>query len=1595
MAFWLPQNIQRRLLLYVLQQITLFSNVDVSKLDVSLGSHSKFTFRDVDLNVDDVNIPGFSVNSGSIGNLRIGLTVSGDVSVHGDDINFVLSMTNNDDIAELNAFSLAKSIHDLTTSMIQFNPKSNLGGNAKFDNDSGNDSNDSNNGNENVIFDDYNDDDDNARVDDLEFDDAVSSTTESEDGTTDSNVPSSRLNSMQQRVIAVAIAKLKIELHNLKFIVKLGDDIDSNYFHVTIKKIEMSTTEKNSRIFSVKDLHVNYCTAATTDDINVATNMEESLYFSQVDTGSIYMSAVENTDDILNNKQNTGFVKQELVSMGNINFSLKGLSSLDDLSVSDINISIDFIDVSIPVLLQIKDDIIFKLIRSWIKKPTDIKGDLRNSPAYKRFQKELAYPDGQFQCTTTVDIMKIKLNSNNQLLLKNISSIFEGARYSLSIQDVDLEGLDSYWKTEPENIFNVSVTDNEISYSIGNSKLVLSVHDISNLLILLPHLQEYQDFVMSKVYGKIHTRNVQDTQKRTIDITWGGLEIELLNPKKTLSIIIPSLTIDSMSSNLVVKQVTLVENNLENDLIEPKNRADIFDMNIDLSGHRMKSKSFDEHFSKKFIFTNLLVNVSSVRITLDIPCLLFANEIIEEITSIIKHGSNNTGYTSNSVGSGKKMVKMSVSTIMNNKALLAQFVICVKEFHLRILDIPPSSFGDIYFNLSDILVSITRDDLLLVNAYEPNITRSLNSTLYEPLFQGITYHNSEKSKVYLCRNRQGKMKLRCSQTITYYYATWLRFFREASSDGNTNSIPVNDNKSEGRIDIQISDSIIILQPYRINPALAIYCGTLAMTYNLDDRTTNLNIRNGKLFMIDTFENKIPSKVAANNAVELLVKEGFSSVGRIEDISLILKNTTTTKVIQMHIGYIVLSMCADSFHTFTQLCMDLKFPETFPDEEKYELAPKEDVNVFDSVSDYEFTSSTLANTNRQYLEDNSDTGSLHIVDSFLDEVDDVDDLVSPLPLISSSHETSETSSSTANIPINLKEEYIDAPRPRSNSSNSLEENDVIFTLKIDIEKLEMKLFDGFDWKYTRKFLSKAINDLEDEVDLSPITDSSTERPIAKTSLFDSICISSDQKEIGKLKETITEQIQGERQRSLKNKANLHPSKHFKALILTESISMQIKLHENICEDREKSEGKSNSLVDVEGDIGIFEVIDNVPTSTWNKFVTLLKREAWPKKEPMAKFSFSLIRPINYLQAIEAIIDIKLAPLRIHADQDMVDFLLRFVQFKDDRFELIDDYPEILFIQKFKINTVKLRIDYKPKKTDNGLYSGHIMDIMNLFVLDESKLSLKGVVLYGINGFTELGEQLIKVWGSDVASKQLFSILQGFSPVKSFVSIGEGAQAFITVLLAEYRKDKNITRSVKKGGNIFIKTTTGDFIKLSTKLAIGTQSLLENTEGMLGGIGAKGRVESILQENSKLLDLDALFQEDQLLAGKNPKVHNKPPSAVVIDTAVREEDGKPRVVSLYADQPLDVHEGLEEAYQALEKHLHIAYDTIWKTNQELKGMEGGGAKAAAITIARAAPVAIIRPMIGATEAIAKTLQGLYNQWDKTRVEDLNDKYKKKPK
>lgn len=143
--------------------------------------------------------------------------------------------------------------------------------------------------------------------------------------------------------------------------------------------------------------------------------------------------------------------------------------------------------------------------------------------------------------------------------------------------------------------------------------------------------------------------------------------------------------------------------------------------------------------------------------------------------------------------------------------------------------------------------------------------------------------------------------------------------------------------------------------------------------------------------------------------------------------------------------------------------------------------------------------------------------------------------------------------------------------------------------------------------------------------------------------------------------------------------MRPSKNYKARV---DLSCVRAIVTRFADTKSGQNDSDNSEVLNEINVSVqdVEVIDNIPSSTWNKLLTYLKEEPRARGSHMLSLNIKLVKPIRYLEATECILHVQLLPLRLHIDQDTLEFLTRFFEFKDSRFDLIDEFPDIVYIQK---------------------------------------------------------------------------------------------------------------------------------------------------------------------------------------------------------------------------------------------------------------------------------------------------------------------------
>ncbi|CAO3568283.1 unnamed protein product [Mortierella alpina] len=487
---------------------------------------------------------------------------------------------------------------------------------------------------------------------------------------------------------------------------------------------------------------------------------------------------------------------------------------------------------------------------------------------------------------------------------------------------------------------------------------------------------------------------------------------------------------------------------------------------------------------------------------------------------------------------------------------------------------------------------------------------------------------------------------------------------------------------------------------------------------------------------------------------------------------------------------------------------------------------------------------------------------------------------------------------------------------------------------------------------------------------------------------------------------------------------------------------------------------------------FEIIDNVKSSLWRKFLSHQRQESSaaaprPTQSNMIRLDLDGVRPVVSASTVEYRLKAKILPLRLYVDQDALVFLIRFfVQGTGGGMAGVagtsgvpgaeepegkvpgPDVPEKsksndLYFQSVKLGEISVKIDYKPKHVDyTGLTGGNFVELMNFFHLDAAEMMLQAVQLHGISGFAKLGQDLVAAWLPHIRSTQVPHMVSGLTPIRSLVNLGSGIADLVLLPIEQYKRDGHIIRGLQKGGQAFTRTTTLEALKIGTRLAVGTQVLLEHADEIFGSGAAAGNSSSGASGKSKgrardkgkgvadrghygaedggededededsysgkrmvatmVSDSEAYMQEsiddeDQLLQHlyyqqqQQYHPHGQSGSSGPSLSAPAGASSKANRVSKYANQPADLNEGMELAYKSLSKNIGTAAHTIFAVPMEV--YERTGAQGSVRAVIRAVPVAVLKPMIGATEAFSKVLIGIRNSIDPAQRLQMEDKYKR---
>jgi autophagy-related protein 2 len=163
-------------------------------------------------------------------------------------------------------------------------------------------------------------------------------------------------------------------------------------------------------------------------------------------------------------------------------------------------------------------------------------------------------------------------------------------------------------------------------------------------------------------------------------------------------------------------------------------------------------------------------------------------------------------------------------------------------------------------------------------------------------------------------------------------------------------------------------------------------------------------------------------------------------------------------------------------------------------------------------------------------------------------------------------------------------------------------------------------------------------------------------------------------------------------------------------------------------------------------------------------------------------------------------------------------------------------------------------------------------------------------------------------------------------------------------------------LQKGTQSFARATTMEAIKIGSRLAAGTQVILEQADDFFSPLSPS--------------ESPVFTQDDYDSDGE--------PSHKAVERRPNDSDSDTqKVISKFADQPSDLSQGLQHAYHSLSKNIKSAANTVLAVPTEVQESEGPHGTARAVI--RAVPVAVIRPLIGFSEAFANVLVGIRNTID----------------
>jgi autophagy-related protein 2 len=408
----------------------------------------------------------------------------------------------------------------------------------------------------------------------------------------------------------------------------------------------------------------------------------------------------------------------------------------------------------------------------------------------------------------------------------------------------------------------------------------------------------------------------------------------------------------------------------------------------------------------------------------------------------------------------------------------------------------------------------------------------------------------------------------------------------------------------------------------------------------------------------------------------------------------------------------------------------------------------------------------------------------------------------------------------------------------------------------------------------------------------------------------------------------------------------------------------------------------------------DVLDRMADSQINKFLTDFKTDSFPRESTaeMLRVDIVTVRTPQTPQVAmadsqetqpeELIVRVQLLPLRLNLDQDALNFLIKFLCYSEDKAAAgaedgttdrtgvdgpgggadengaaDDTAPKGPYFKLFVIAPLSAQVDTVGKHLKvKDILAGKYEELFGLMSLDKANLVLPNVVVKAVTGAPRLAQEIALQYATHVKNTQIPGIVGGVPLVRPVVNL---AQAAVKGALEPLTQFPWVFHGLYDGITATAQSGTVEFCNVATALTFALQASLELAHGVVS-------------------------KDDAVLLRRTAR-------------------------SRFAQQPVDAHDGFQNARDALFGAVHEAYNEVVQRPQMassgggsrnngrgIRGMHqaspaGAGQGSVMIRMIGAAPGAGLRPLIGLCEAVSLSLQGIRNGVDPDVRRDLNDKYR----